>query len=154
LNKGSIFAVFVVLIKYFREDYIFIFCIRYWHFTATHKVGNERSSNYLRQFGSLLPLVLCYKHISHMIFVFSYYVSLRFTFRYDFCIQKMFGSSLSPVVHRELMPYLNHLCLCVQWCPTHSMLCFCFVCLPLVSYVPKCCQYLWIFHFWLHFGIL
>jgi hypothetical protein len=34
----------------------------------------------------------------------------------------------------------------VEWCPTHIMLCFRFVCLRCV-YRTLCCQFLWIVHF-------
>ena len=53
--------------------------------------------------------------------------------RYDFRIKTMFRSSLPPVVCMR-----NHVLLtlfvlvCVQWCPTHIVLCFCLVFPPLV----------------------
>ena len=56
------------------------------------------------------------------------------------CLQKgsclsyvMFGSSLPPVVCRRAH-VLFTLCIfvCLQWCPTHIVLCFCFVFLRLM----------------------
>ena len=40
------------------------------------------------------------------------------------------------------MSYLRYLCLFVYWCPTHIVLCYCFVCFVCLL----CCQFLWIVH--------
>ena len=37
---------------------------------------------------------------------------------------------------------------CALWCPTHIVFCFCFVLFFFVL-CTLCCQFLWIFHFWL-----
>ena len=42
--------------------------------------------------------------------------------------------------------YMFFVFLCIQWCPLHIVLWFCFVCLHLV-YPSLCCQFLWIVHF-------
>ena len=38
---------------------------------------------------------------------------------------------------------------CVQWCPTYIVLCFCVVGLFFFVVCTLCCQFLWIVHFWL-----
>ena len=54
----------------------------------------------------------------------------------------MFGSSLLPVVYRRAhVLFTLFVFVCVQWCPTHIVLCFCFVFLRL------CCLFLWIILF-------
>ena len=53
--------------------------------------------------------------------------------RYDCSIITVFGSSLLPVVCRRAHVLLTlFVFVCVQWCPTHIVLCFCFVFLRLV----------------------
>ena len=45
----------------------------------------------------------------------------------------MFGSPLPPVVCRRAYAiFMLFVFVCVQWCPTNILLCFCFVCVPLV----------------------
>ena len=62
--------------------------------------------------------------------------------RYDFRIITMFGSSLPPVVLSMLFVFD-----CIKWCPTHIVLCFVLFCFS--SSCTLCCQFLWIFLFWL-----
>jgi len=55
--------------------------------------------------------------------------------RYNFRIKTMFVSSLPPVICRRAHVLFTLFDLvCVLWCPTHIVLCFCFVCI--VSCVP------------------
>ena len=57
--------------------------------------------------------------------------------RYDFRIKTVFGSYLPLVVCRRVhVLFALVVFACVQWCPPHIMLCFCFVCSRL------CCQFL------------
>ena len=52
------------------------------------------------------------------------------------------------------MSYLRYLCLFfVQWCPTHIVLCFCFVLFVFVL-CSQCCQFLWIVHFFIGPSVL
>jgi hypothetical protein len=52
---------------------------------------------------------------------------------YDFHIKTMFGSSLLPVVCRRAhVLFTLFVFVYVWWCPTHIVVCFCFVCLRLV----------------------
>ena len=45
-----------------------------------------------------------------------------------YCIKTMFGSSLPPVVCRRAhVLFTLYVFACAQWCPTHIVLCFCFV---------------------------
>ena len=66
---------------------------------------------------------------------------------YDFPHLTIFGSSLPPVVCRRVH-VLFTFCVfaCAQWCPMHTVLCFCFVFLCLVY--P---MFLWIVYFCLTF---
>jgi len=53
--------------------------------------------------------------------------------RYVFRIKTMFGSSLPPGVCRRAHVLLTlFVFACAYWCPTHTVLCFCFVFLRLV----------------------
>ena len=62
--------------------------------------------------------------------------------RYDFRIQMMFVSSLSPIVCRRALVLLLFVFVCIYWCPTHIVLCFCFVFLRLVySMLPVSLDY-------------
>ena len=71
---------------------------------------------------------------------FSLYhdIALRSKFRgvksrYAFRIITMFGSSLSPIVcMRAHVLFTLFVFVCVEWCQTHIVLCFCFVFLSLV----------------------
>ena len=78
---------------------------------------------------------------SYQYFVLSYHVSLRSEsccdVRYDFRIERMFGSSLPPVVCRRAhVLFTLFMLVFVQWCPTHIVLCFCFVDLLVYSMLP------------------
>jgi hypothetical protein len=71
--------------------------------------------------------------------VFTFWVvlwcPLRFPHNND-----MFGSPLTPIVcWRAHVLYTLFVLMCVEWCTTHIVLCFCLVFLRL------CCQFLWIF---------
>jgi hypothetical protein len=62
------------------------------------------------------------------LFVLSYYVALCSEHRDVYRIQMMFGSSLPSFVCRRT----HALCtlfvfVCVWWCPTHILLCYCYV---------------------------
>ena len=62
-------------------------------------------------------------------FVLLYIVYLLSEFR----IKMMFGSSLPPVVYRRAHVLITlFVFACVLWCPTHIVVCFCFVFLYLV----------------------
>jgi hypothetical protein len=77
----------------------------------------------------------------------------------------IYGLCLPPVVCRMAHVLFTLLFFCVEWCPTHIVLCFCFVCLRLVwilsvsLYCPFLIapsvfsnvylQFLCIVHFWL-----
>jgi len=53
--------------------------------------------------------------------------------RSDFRIKTMFGSFLPPVVCRMAhVLFTLFVFVCLKWCPTHIVLCFCFVFLRLV----------------------
>jgi hypothetical protein len=66
------------------------------------------------------------------LYVFTFWVPCC-DVRYDFCIKTMFGSSLPPVVcRRPHVLFTLFMFVWVQWCPTHVVLCFCFVILRLV----------------------
>ena len=55
------------------------------------------------------------------------------SFYYDFCIKRCSVSPLPPVVCRRVHVLLTlFVFACAQCCPTHIVLCFCFVCLRLV----------------------
>ena len=72
---------------------------------------------------------------SFQFFVLYYYVSLLpcCDVRYDFRIQTMFGSSLPLVFsRRDHVLFTQFVFVCIYWCPTHIVLCFCFVYLRLV----------------------
>jgi hypothetical protein len=91
---------------------------------------------------------------------------------YNFRIKRMFGSSLPPVVCRRAhFLFTLFVFVCIQWCPTHILLYFCFVflCLvyPMLPVSLDCpflfllrysltfiCQYLWIVFFDCPFGII
>ena len=48
--------------------------------------------------------------------------------RFDFRIKTMFDSSSPPVIcRRDYVLYTLFVFGCAQWCPTHIVLCFCFV---------------------------
>jgi hypothetical protein len=48
----------------------------------------------------------------------------------------MFGLSLSPVVYRRAyVLFTLFVFVCVYWCPTHNVLCFCFNILRLVYHM-------------------
>ena len=56
--------------------------------------------------------------------------------RYVFCIETMFGLSLSSVVYRRAhVLFTLFVFACVYWCPTHKVLCFCFNILCLVYHM-------------------
>jgi len=77
--------------------------------------------------------------------VFSVVLLCVFTFpatccdvRYDFRINTMFGLSLPPVVCRRAhVLFTLSVFIYVEWCPTHIVLCFCFVCLRFVCCVAS-----------------
>ena len=53
--------------------------------------------------------------------------------RHDFLKKTMFGSSLPLVVCRRVhVLFTLYVFVYVYWCPTHNVVCFCFVCLRLV----------------------
>jgi hypothetical protein len=67
-----------------------------------------------------------------LLYVFMFSVPC-YGVRYDFRIKTMFGSYLPPVVCRRacVLSTLFEF-VCVEWCPTYIVLCFCIVCLRLV----------------------
>jgi hypothetical protein len=70
-------------------------------------------------------------------------------------MEMMFGSSFPPVVNRKVLILFTLLVfVCMQWCPTHVVLCLCFVCLPFVSCVPCEASYSGLSIFDCPFGIL
>jgi len=85
-------------------------------------------------------------------FVLYYYVSLRSEFRVVMSV------TISAWKRRSVRLYLQLFVggllslftliefVCVEWCPAHIMMCFCFVFLPLCA---LWCQFPWIVHFWL-----
>jgi hypothetical protein len=75
------------------------------------------------------PMSIDGVRVAHFLCVFTFLV-LCYDVRYDFRIKTMFGLSLPPVVCRRNNAYVT--CVCILWCPTHLVLCFCFVCLRLV----------------------
>jgi hypothetical protein len=84
-----------------------------------------------------------------LVFVFSYYFSLRFGFHVVFSTYKtMFGSSLPPVVCKRAHVLLTlFVYACGEWCTTHVVLVFCFF--FVVVFFVLCnlrCQFLWIVH--------
>jgi hypothetical protein len=90
--------------------------------------------------------------VAHLFsFLYCPIMSLRSEFRVVMailCIKTMFGSSLPPVVCRRAhVLFRLFVFVCIQWCPTYIVLCFCFISLCLVY--PICCQFLWIVHLWL-----
>ena len=75
-------------------------------------------------------LLLCYFLFDgvqrHFQQYFSYIVVVNFY--YDLRIKPLFGSSLPPVVCRGVhVLFTLFVFVCIQWCPTHIVLCFCFV---------------------------
>ena len=105
-------------------------------------------SNFDYPFGILLRLC-----------VFTFWVPFCHV-RYDFRINMMFGHPLLPVVCRTHVLFTLFVFVCVYWCPTHIVLCFCFVFLLLVAnfsglsvvdYPFVILQFLWIVRFWLPF---
>ena len=65
--------------------------------------------------------------------------------RYDFRIETMFGSSLSPVVCRRAnVLFTLFVFVCAEWCPTHIVLCFYFVFLGLMLPVSLDCSLFWL----------
>jgi hypothetical protein len=82
---------------------------------------------------------------SSFFFFFFFVLFCVFTFwvrccdvRYNFSIKKMFGSSLPPVACRRAhVLFTLFVFVCIYWCPTHIVLCFCFVFLRLVAYVAS-----------------
>ena len=86
-----------------------------------------------------------------MCLVLSYYVFLRSEFRVMMSImisayKTMFSSSLPPVVCvRAHVLFTLFVLVCIYWCPTHIVLCFCFV--FLCDLCTLCCKFLWIVDF-------
>ena len=66
-----------------------------------------------------------------LLYVFTFWV-LFCDVRYDFRIKTMFGLSLPVVCRRERVLFMLFVFACVWWCPTHIVLCFCFIFLRLV----------------------
>ena len=59
--------------------------------------------------------------------------------RYDFCTKTMFGSSLHPVVcRRTRVLFTLFVFVCVEWCLTHIVLCFCNVFLRMLPVSLNC----------------
>ena len=77
----------------------------------------------------------------HIFYVLSYYVSLFWDVRYDFRIQTMFGSSLSPVICRKVHVLITLFVVS----NTYSVVCL--LCIFFILYT-LCCQFLRIVHFW------
>jgi len=101
-----------------------------------------------------LPFSFLVESVFLIFLVFCVVLLCVFTFwvpccdaRYDFRIETMFCSSLHPVVCRGLMSYLRYLCLFADSSVQH-MLCCVFILFFFVL-CTLCCQFLWIFHFWL-----
>ena len=68
--------------------------------------------------------------------VFTFSVQCR-EVCYDFRIKTVFGSSLPLIICRRVHVLVAlFVFACVQWCPTHIVLCFCFVCSRLVYPMP------------------
>ena len=82
-------------------------------------------------------------HVAHRFSFFEFfcYVSLRSEFHavitcYDFRIKPMFHLSFPPVVCRRAhVLFTLFMFVCLRWCSTHIVLCFCFVFLRLVCHV-------------------
>ena len=83
-----------------------------------------------------IQLKYCSFHVSQLMRyarACSLFLVPCYDIRYDFRIETIFGWSLPLVVCRRAHVLLT-LCVlvCIQWCPTHIVLCFCFVLLRLV----------------------
>jgi len=67
----------------------------------------------------------------------------------------MLGSSLSPVVcRRTYVLFTLFVFVCAQWCHSHIMLCFCFVCFRLVTCVSSVVGFSGLSEFHCAFSIL
>jgi hypothetical protein len=74
---------------------------------------------------SYLRYCVCLVRLYLQLFVGGFMSYLRYL-----CL---LGSSLPPVVCRRVhVLFTLFVFVCVQWCPTNIVLCFCFVCLRLV----------------------
>jgi len=63
----------------------------------------------------------------------------------DFRMKTIFGSSLPPVIYRRArVLFTLFVFVCVKWCPTLIVLCFCLFPFALCA---LCCQFLCIIHF-------
>jgi hypothetical protein len=77
-----------------------------------------------------LAMVLCVLRFTASVYHFGIF---KLTY-----VKTMFGSCLPLVVCRRAhVLFTLFVLVCVQWCPTHIMLCFCFVFLRLVTYVAS-----------------
>ena len=97
--------------------------------------------------GSVLLICLVFCVVLFCVFTF---LVLCCDGRYDCRIKIIFSSSLTPVVCRKAHVLVTlFVFACVEWCPTHIVLCcvFCFVSRSAVC--TQCCQFLWIVHSWL-----
>jgi hypothetical protein len=89
-------------------------------------------------------IVVLYRAFTVLSVSESAFKKFQWSFIGYFRIKTMFGSSLPPVVcRRDRVLFKLFLFVCVLWCPTHILLCFCFV------YLRLRCQFRWIIHFWL-----
>ena len=87
-----------------------------------------------------IPVFFCVVRVVHHLVFFYVVLLCVFTFLVpccdvgcDFQIQTMFGSSLPPFVCRRThVLFTLFVFVCVQWCPTHIVLCFCLAFLRLV----------------------
>ena len=102
------------------------------HLNSLRFLGGVRVSHL---FSCLCVVLLC---------VFMFWAPCS-TVRYDVRIKTMFDSSFPPVVWKRVHVLLGFfLFVCVWWCPTNIVLCFCFVCLRLVNpilHVSLCCPF-------------
>ena len=79
--------------------------------------------------------------LSYYVYTFWVPCPIRFSHK------TMFGSILPPdVCRRDHVLFTSFVCVFIQLCPTHIVLCFVFFVL-----CTQGCQFLWIVHLWLRF---
>ena len=97
--------------------------------------------------GSVLLIFLVFCVV--LLCVFTFWVPY-YNVRYDFHIKTMFGSSLPPVVCRRVHILFTRF---LTYSGVKYILCCVFALFAFVL-CGICCQFLWIVHVWLYFGIL
>jgi hypothetical protein len=109
-------------------------------FTRAYEGFTDESFKENKSFKFVYVVVLC---------VFTFWVPCC-DVRYVFCIETMFGLSLSPVVYRRAYVLLTlFVFVCVYWCPTHNVLYFCFNILRLVYHMlPVSLDYRYVIALW------